>query len=135
MSGENHPMFGKTHSAETKAKISEVNKGKRLSAETKAKISEAHLGKLVSEEAKKRISQGMIGNKNATYGVGRKRTDGAGSPPIKIEVWDYKMDLKTIYPSISEAAKALNVPSGSIRMYFYRKTLTPYKGRYLLKKL
>ena len=86
-------------------------------------------------EAKALISEGLVGNKNASNGVGRKRPEGAGSPRIQIEVWDKKIDTKTIYPSISEAAKALRVPSGSIRMYFSRNTLTPYKGRYLLKKL
>ena len=37
--GENNPMFGKTHSAETRAKMSEAHKGKSQSAETIAKIS------------------------------------------------------------------------------------------------
>lgn len=37
--GGNNPMFGKTHSAEAKAKISESRKGKTRSAETIAKIS------------------------------------------------------------------------------------------------
>ena len=36
---------------------------------------------------------------------------------------------------MSEAAKAIGVPSGSIRMYFYRNTQKPYKGRYLLQKI
>ena len=36
---------------------------------------------------------------------------------------------------MSEAAKAIGVPSGSIRMYFSRNTQKPYKGRYLLQKI
>lgn len=50
-SGENHPMYGKNHSDETKRKISEANKGKesprkgvKLSAETKRKLSESKKG-------------------------------------------------------------------------------------------
>jgi hypothetical protein len=36
---------------------------------------------------------------------------------------------------MNETARALGVPSGSIRMYFSRNTHNPYKGRYLLEKL
>jgi group I intron endonuclease len=39
--GENNPMFGKNLTVETKARISEANKGKTASAETKAKLSKA----------------------------------------------------------------------------------------------
>lgn len=49
--GENHPMYGKKHSDETKRKISEANKGKKshrkgvqLSDETKKKLSESKKG-------------------------------------------------------------------------------------------
>lgn len=41
LSGENNPMFGKSHSAETLAKMSSAQKGKIFSAETKAKMSVA----------------------------------------------------------------------------------------------
>ena len=81
--GENHHMFGKTHSAETLAKMSEAQKGennsmfgrtgknnpmfgrtgenhpmfgKTLSAETKAKMSEAHQGKTFSAETLAKLS-------------------------------------------------------------------------------
>jgi group I intron endonuclease len=43
-SGANHPMFGKKHSEETKAKISEANQNRIVSDETKQKISEALKG-------------------------------------------------------------------------------------------
>lgn len=39
MSGENHPMFGKTHSADTKALMSKAHLGKTHSTETSAKMS------------------------------------------------------------------------------------------------
>lgn len=41
MSGEAHPMFGKTHSEEAKRKISELSKGRHHTEEAKQKISEA----------------------------------------------------------------------------------------------
>jgi group I intron endonuclease len=39
LKGENHPLFGKTHSKKSKAQMSEAHKGKNHSVETKAKIS------------------------------------------------------------------------------------------------
>lgn len=41
-SGENHPMYGKNHSAEAIAKMSEAKIGKTHSAETKALMSKTH---------------------------------------------------------------------------------------------
>lgn len=40
-SGENHPMYGRKHSEETRKKMSEAHKGKKLLEETKRKMSEA----------------------------------------------------------------------------------------------
>ena len=54
--GEKHPIFGRTHSVETKALISVVYLGKTLSAETKALISKAFLGKTHSSETKAKMS-------------------------------------------------------------------------------
>ena len=39
--GENHPMFGKHHTAESKAKISAAGKGQKQSEEFKARVSAA----------------------------------------------------------------------------------------------
>lgn len=50
--GENHPMFGKHLSEETRARISRANIGKHLSEETRARISRANIGKHNSEEAR-----------------------------------------------------------------------------------
>lgn len=49
--GENHPMFGKTHSEESKRKMSEAHK--RMSEETRQKISEA----AKKREARKRAEK------------------------------------------------------------------------------
>lgn len=43
--GEKNPNFGKTHSAETRRRISEGNKGKKVSQSTRKKISEGLTGK------------------------------------------------------------------------------------------
>lgn len=55
--------LGQVRSAETRAKISEVQKGKKLSAEHCQIISETHKGKTVSEETRKRISEARKGMK------------------------------------------------------------------------
>ncbi len=92
MSGENHHMFGKSLSQETRNKMSDAKKG-------------------------------------------QPRTEGAGKPPQAIEVFDKDNNQTTVYESISEAAIALNTPSSRISNYFYKNQKTPYKKRYIFKKL
>ena len=67
-SGENNPMFGKTHTEESKIKNRMAHIGKTLSKEHKAKLSERMTGenhplygKLHSEEHKAKISAAMTG--------------------------------------------------------------------------
>lgn len=57
--GENHPVFGRTLSAEAKAKLSELKIGKNLSTETKAKMSLVRKGVAKTEEHKANISKSM----------------------------------------------------------------------------
>lgn len=61
--GENNPFYGKTHSDESKNKMSEAHKGKHNSAEHNMKISEARKGKKLSEETKKKLSRVNRGKK------------------------------------------------------------------------
>ena len=81
-SGENHPLFGKHHSAEARKKMSESKKGennplfgKHHSAEARKKISEAHKdkpscmkGKHLSEDTRKKISESKKGENNPLFG-------------------------------------------------------------------
>jgi len=84
-SGEKNPMYGKTHTEETKQNIREARVGKSLSNETKQKISDstsgeknhnygknmseetkqklsvAHCGKILSEETKQKLSKSRVG--------------------------------------------------------------------------
>jgi len=77
---ENHPrgMLGRSHSAETKAKISKAMSGENssnfglyFSAETRAKMSEAYKGKLNSEETKAKISKALTGENHPRGMEGR----------------------------------------------------------------
>lgn len=90
VSGKNNPNYGKTHSAETRAKISQsntgksrskeaidatakANRGKKRTAETKAKISEANKDRPCSEQTKEKISKTLLGENN--YWRGRKQSE------------------------------------------------------------
>jgi group I intron endonuclease len=117
--GENNPMYGKNHSEETKTKISDAHKGKTLSDDTINKISEAQKGN--------------------TNKKGKPKTVGSGKPSLffvlAIEVFDEKTNQTTTYNSISEAARALNIPLQSIFSYFINNRKKPYKGQYIFKKI
>lgn len=61
MSGENHPMFGKQHSKETKLKISITLSGRKLPQEQIEKTRKSNTGKKRSDVSKKRMSDAQIG--------------------------------------------------------------------------
>jgi len=69
LKGKNHPMYGKTHTIETKEKISKANKGRIVSEKVKNDLRKRLLGTHLSQEQKQKQSKSMIG-KN----VGKKRT-------------------------------------------------------------
>jgi hypothetical protein len=86
--GERNPFYGKTHTAEARAKIAEArrscvgwrhtketkrkigaaHKGKTISKEQRQRLSAAHAGKVVSEETRQKMSAAMRGEKNPNYG-------------------------------------------------------------------
>lgn len=79
MIGENHYLYGKKHSEETKQKISQKmtgkmmgdknpNYGKKYSEETKEKISEQMTGKKHSKETKQRMSINNSGENHRMFG-------------------------------------------------------------------
>ncbi len=57
LTGDSHPMFGKTHTDEAKKKIAEANKG-----------NQNMVGKKLSEEWKNNIGSGVKGEKNGMFG-------------------------------------------------------------------
>jgi group I intron endonuclease len=60
-SGENHYLFGKHHTEETRNKMSKSHTGKTLTEEHKKNIGKSSKGRRLSEEAKTKISQSKIG--------------------------------------------------------------------------
>lgn len=112
--------------------------GFKHSEESKQKMGEAdHSGRFRKghrhpEEIRKKISDALLGNK---YSLGRKKPDGSGRPIVQIEVLDLSTGIKTVYPSILEAARALDIPASSITKWFSQNTKKPYKGRYKFTKI
>lgn len=62
------PFFGKKHSLETIAKISDTNRGQKRSPETCAKIGATKLGKKASLETRAKLSDATSGEKNPNFG-------------------------------------------------------------------
>ena len=58
-SGENHHLYGKHHSEESKRRISSTLKGRKLPQETKDKMSEAHKGHIRSDDHCKHLSDAL----------------------------------------------------------------------------
>ncbi len=62
--GEKHPMYGKKHTEETKAKMSENRKNRKHTKESKEKISKAHTGKIISNHTKEKLRCANTGRKH-----------------------------------------------------------------------
>jgi hypothetical protein len=56
-------------------------------------------------------------------------------PSIQIEVTDLTSDQKTVYSSITLAAKAIGVRKNSISTYLSKERAMPFKQKYLFKKI
>ncbi len=54
---------------------------------------------------------------------------------LKIQVTDIEFNSSTLYNSMNEAARALNIPQSRISLYFKNNQKKPYKGRYLFNKI
>jgi len=63
MVGEKNHFYGKTHSEETKKKISLIHKGKKISDKAKLAVSKRHKGVPLTEEHKQKIKLSLIGKK------------------------------------------------------------------------
>jgi hypothetical protein len=90
--GENHPLYGKKLSEETKSKISNSEKGKIISEETRKKISEKNKGK-------KAWNKGKIGVSDETRKKMSEKTKGRPGP------WKGKKIPKEIRERISKTLK------------------------------
>lgn len=62
-SGENNPFYGRTHTKESKLKMSSAKKGKPLSEATRKKLSESLKGRVFSDETRRKLSLAQKGRK------------------------------------------------------------------------
>lgn len=125
VSGEKNPMYGRTHTPETRKILSEKNMGKRLGVKRGP----------MSEESKKKLSDSrqanpMVGEKNGFFGkthteetraLLREKNKGTLPPNTRVIVID-----GVSYASQSAAAKALGVSPALITHRL--KNPTKYPG-------
>jgi group I intron endonuclease len=157
--GEKHPMYGRvsaligrTHSEETKSKISANKTGVKLSEETKSKISAKKIGFKHSEETKEKlrmnaalnpskfvhsketlekISKALSGENHPLFGttpseeIKLKISQKLSSP---IEVTDIETNTKIIYNTSREAAKSFSCCISTINRNIRTQKL--YLNRY-----
>jgi len=112
LAGEKNPMFGKNHSENTKTIMSEAKTGEN----------NPMYGKNHSDESKQIMSDAK---------KGKGRAEGAGKPSQVIEVTDITKNTTTSYNSISEAGRALNINESSIRRNLKSNSNKPYKNIYM----
>ena len=113
---EDNSMFGNIHTEEARMKMSERKIGRKLSEEVKVKLSAAAIGRKFTEEHKEKLSASKKNSK-------------------KLSVLDLKTGQETIYDSVNQANKVLNLPKDAIRANLRSKRNIPYKGEYIFKLL
>ena len=86
------------------------------------KLAGSSLGHIYSEETKEKMRK--LRSENL-----------AGRIKVIVEVLDIETGIKTVYSSMSEAAKGLGVFKGTLSNYILRGTQTPFKGRYKIFKV
>ena len=72
LSGEKHPMYGRTHTRTAREKIRKALTGRKLSEQHKKKLSLAGMGRKMSERNRCKLIKRLKGNK---YSLGKKRSE------------------------------------------------------------
>lgn len=120
--GEESPMYGKHHTAETKQKISNKLKGRKITEEAKEKIGNAHRGKIVSEESKRKQSE----TKKAKIASGEiKKT----YKPVIVE--DLVLGTVEYFEGCKVFSDTYNLNYGSVKSSARNETI--YLKRYKIK--
>ena len=94
-----HPMLGKTHTEESRKKISESNKGREVSEETRRKMSESNMGRA-----------GLLGEKSPNWGK------------LKVSVEDMKKACLE-KGTLTKAAKSLGINHRNLGQLFERRNI------------
>ncbi len=111
--GTTNPFYGKSHSEETKQKISAKAKGnvrwlgKKHTKSSKIKMSEYRTGKLLDEKTKLKIKQSTSGSKHYN------------AKPIMCSI------TNTMFGSGKELSEHINIPFSTVRRYLNGTTKPP----------
>jgi group I intron endonuclease len=100
--------------------------GRIHSEETRANMSAAALGRTFDDTSLAKMSTAKFGN---THSNSKNHPNS-----IKLEVTDLEKNISTIFNSIGEAARALNIAQSVISGYLIRNQKKPYRGRFLFTK-
>jgi len=142
--GEKSPLFGKTHTEETKQKQSDAKKGERhpswrkpRSKETKQKIREARLGTTRSEETKQKCRKAQLGKKHSEETIQKRREANSGdNNHMSKRVYQYDLDGNFIdsFGSTGEAGRYLKKDATGIKLCasYKRKTAHKFKWSYTM---
>ena len=117
--------LGRLHSGSAKAKISEVKKGTYL-----AEDNHFH-GKTHTEEARKKMVAAKLGTK-LTQEL-KDKLSLASPKRRQIAVLDLETNIETVYRSIIEASKILDLPRSSLQASI--GGTKPYRQRYVIKSI
>ena len=117
ISGKNNPMygrkgkdnhrFGKVHTKESKAKMSESQKDKIISLKTRQIMSEAHKGKKHTDESKKKMSEAKLGKKRKPFTKETRKNMSESKKGSKNSFWG-KTHTPETRKKISESLKKRN---------------------------
>lgn len=143
---ERHPLFGKTRTAESKAKISEKLLGKKMSPErlakhsitfrgennpmfgknhseeSKEKMRQSVIGKTYTIEARAKMSENRTGTKNSNYG--NRNSEAVKlkmSQNRKNKIYIYNTENGVIYDSIKQASESYNISYDMLKLKLYGK--------------
>lgn len=122
LNGGINPMRDKSHTVETKLKMSESHKNIQLSPTHCEKISLGLKGKPKSEGHRRKLSESKKGTKRPPDWVNPKK----GKTYINAVSREIIDSEGTIWPSISSFCKVYGIRNSSI--YRYLKSGKPYKG-------
>nr|YP_009072319.1 GIY-YIG endonuclease [Sclerotinia borealis]AHX82984.1 GIY-YIG endonuclease [Sclerotinia borealis] len=111
LTGETNSFYGKTHTPDSKQKMSEIAKIRVVSEPSKAKISRAMAGINLSNEHKANISTAQPNSK-------------------KLLVLDVRTGKESLFDSVNQGEKFFNFPKDAIRANLRSKSGSLYRGIY-----
>ena len=134
--------LGRLHEEKAKEKISESKKGtysgnanhfhgKTHTLDAKGKMVQAKLSKVIPEETREKISLKMKGRKLSEEHKINMSLSKRNSK--KLSVLDLSTNEETVFDSISNAERHLDLPKDSIRANLRSKHLAPYRGKFKFK--